>query len=389
MSDTLCLTGLTLVTPFDVIPDGALLVRDGRIVRAGRRVEVGVPPAAEPLHLPGSLALPGLTDLHIHGAGGVDFDPCDAAGFERASAMLASHGVTQALATLLPPPGGRWIERLAQVRTWLERCDRSPVLCGVHLEGPFLNPEMPGAIRREDLWPPDLARAEALFDALGPWLKLMTISPELPGALEIIRRGTARGVVMSAGHSTASYERMGEAIAAGVRQVTHLFNAMPPAHHRNPGILGAALTRPELLAQLIADGVHVHPVMLGLALRAKGRDGTALISDAVMPAGLPDGSYVFAGDRVEVTGGVARRPGGAICGSTALLDTGLRTLTRQCGIGIAEAAQATSWNGARALGLDGRKGRLAAGYDADVAIFSENLDPEMTLLGGRVAWRKG
>jgi N-acetylglucosamine-6-phosphate deacetylase len=384
MKKALCVTGAEIVTPLGVIGEGALVARDGRIERLGRREAVPVPADAEVLDLPGRVVLPGMVDVHIHGLAGVDFDECDAAGFERAAATLLARGVTQALITLLVPPWEDCSARMARVRGYLERADRTPLFCGAHLEGPFLNPEMPGAIPQRNLWPGDVARADALFDMLGPWLKMMTVAPEVPGGIEIIRRAAARGIVASVGHSKASYETVGDAIDAGAAQVTHMFNVMPPAHHREPGVLGAAFTRPELRVQLIADGIHVHPVMLGLALRARGVDAAVLISDAVAVAGLPDGEYLFAGDRAIVSGGVARRANGALCGSTALADVGVRTLVARCGVSLCDAARMAALNPARSLGLDGRKGRLAPGCDADFVVMSRELTPELTVFGGRV-----
>ena len=164
MDEQLCFTGADIVTPLGVVPDGVLVTRGARIERLGRRGAVPVPPQAQLRHLPGRVLLPGMVDVHIHGLAGVDFDECDAAAFERAAEMLLSRGVTQALITLLVPPWENCRERMARVRAYLDRADRSRVYCGVHLEGPFLNPEMPGAIPLRNLWPGDPDRAEALFD---------------------------------------------------------------------------------------------------------------------------------------------------------------------------------------------------------------------------------
>lgn len=388
MQRPLCFTGADIVTPLRVIADGVIVTRGGRIESLGRKSAVQIPADAEVRHLPGRVILPGLVDVHIHGVAGEDFDECDAAGFDRAAEMLLAHGVTQALITVLVPPYESFRERMGRIRAYLERPDRSGVFFGVHLEGPFLNPEMPGAIPQRNIWPADVARAQELFDSLGPWLKLLTVAPEIPGAVEVIRCAVARGIIPSAGHSKASYETVEAAIDLGLSQVTHMYNVMPPALHREPGLLGAALTRPELDVQLIADGVHISPVMLGLAIRARGPGSVLLISDAVGIAGLPDGEYFFAGDQVIVSGGVARRKNGALCGSTSLLDVGLRTLTQRCGVGLPDAARMASMNPARALGLDRRKARLAAGRDADFVVMDAALRPEMTVMEGRVVWGK-
>ena len=385
MAKPVCYTGADIVTPLRVINDGVLVTRGGIIESVGRKASVAIPVDADVIPMPGRTIMPGMIDVHVHGVAGVDFDECDAEGFERAAAMLLAHGVTQALITVLVPPYESFRKQAERIRAYLERSDRSAVYCGVHTEGPFLNPEMPGAIPLRNMWAADAARAEELFEAFGPWLKVMTVAPEIPGALDIIRLASARGIVPSAGHSKASYEVVEDAIDRGLSQVTHMYNVMPPAMHRDPGLLGAAYTRPELDVQLIADGVHVSPTMLGLAIRAHGAASVLLISDAVCIAGLPDGSYVFAGDKVIVSGGVARRMNGAICGSTSLLDAGIRTLTRKCGVSLCDAARMAGMNGARVLGLDRRKGRIVAGYDADFAILNAAYEVKQTVLGGVTA----
>lgn len=386
MTRPLCITGADIVTPFRVIRNGVLVVDGGALDQVGRRGVVHIPRVCERIDLPGRTILPGFVDLHIHGLAGYGFDEADGAGYEAAARALLKHGVTSALATLLPGPKAEMLERVRRVRAYLERPGRNPLFCGIHAEGPFLNPEMPGAIQPDHLWPAEMALAEELLDAAGPWLKLMTIAPELPGALDVIRRVVRQGCVPSIGHSKAHYEEVQDAIDCGLAQVTHIFNAMPLAHHRDPGVLGAAYTHQQLKVQLIADGIHVHPAIISFLAKVKGAGSILLISDAMVACDLPDGDYEFAGDRVCVRDGMAKREDGTLAGAAMALDGGVRNMVRLCGIPIGDAARMASLNSARVLNLDNRKGILAAGFDADFVILGPDMVPEMTVLGGRIVF---
>jgi len=386
MTQALCFTGADVVTPFRVISQG-VIVLDGPVLdQVGRADAVKIPAGSRRIDLPGRRILPGYVDLHLHGAAGQAFDECDAAGFEKAASALLAHGTTSALITLVPAAEQQFFKVMARVRAYLDQVDRSPVFCGLHVEGPFLNPEMHGALNPEGMWPADPALAELLFDSAGRWLKLMTIAPELPGAMEIIRDGVRRGVVISVGHSRATYQEVEDAIDCGLAQVTHVFNAMPLAHHRDPGVLGAAYTHQQLKVQLIADGVHVHPAIMSFLVKAKGVGGILLVSDAIPASGLPDGDYEFAGEALHLRGGVATRSDGTLAGSAMGLDGAVRNVVQLCGLPVGDAARMAGLNPARVLDMDGRKGVLAAGFDADFVVLGPDFTPEMTVVGGRVAW---
>ena len=373
MTERICLSGADIVTPFRVIPRGVIVIEDGRLDQVGRADVVQVPPRCKRLDLPGRQVVPGYVDLHLHGAGGCDFDRASDEELERGAAALLARGTTSALLTLTPAPTEELLATAERIRAYLEG-GTNPLFCGVHVEGPFLNPEMHGALDPAGMWPADPELAELLFDSAGPWLKLMTIAPEMPGAMEIIRRAARRGVVISVGHSRANYQEVEDAIDCGLAQVTHVFNAMPLAHHRDPGVLGAAYTHQQLKVQLIADGVHVHPAIMSFLVKVKGSGSILLVSDAMPASGLPDGDYEFAGRGASSARRDGRRASdGTLAGSALVLDGAVRNMVQSCGLAIGDAARMAGLNPARVLNLDNRKGILAVGHDADMVVLGTGL----------------
>ena len=257
-------------------------------------------------------------------------------------------------------------------------------MLGAHLEGPFLNPRRPGAMDPAWFLEPSASVIERLLAAGGGRVSMMTLAPELPGALQVIAALAGRGVVASLGHSDAAYESACAGVRAGARSVTHLFNAMAPLHHRRPGLLGAALDVENLRCELICDGVHVDPVAMRLALRAKGPGGLRLITDAIAAAGMGDGEYRLGESAVVVRDGRATLPGDdVIAGSTLTMDAALANAVRWLGVTVEQAVAMASANPARLLGLDDRKGAIAAGYDADLAVLDEDLRACSTMVAGR------
>jgi N-acetylglucosamine-6-phosphate deacetylase len=241
-----------------------------------------------------------------------------------------------------------------------------------------------------------------LVDAGGPWIRVMTVAPEMPGSMAVLRAASMEETAgstggerpshplhLSIGHSNARYEQIAEAIDNGLEGVTHIFNAMPPMHHRRPGVLAGTLLRDELLVEVIADAVHVHPAVLQLLMKVKGHDKIILVSDAIRAAGQPDGTYDFSGQRVVVRDDRAYLDDvpDTLAGSTVTLDRGLRTMIGDAGASLEQAAQMASLNAARILEWKYRRGILAVGKDADLTILDEDLHVRMTLKAGHVLWR--
>jgi N-acetylglucosamine-6-phosphate deacetylase len=254
---------------------------------------------------------------------------------------------------------------------------RDPAIAGVHLEGPWLSPERPGAQDVAALRAPD---PDELGRLMGAWpVRLVSLAPELPGALELIERVVAAGSLAALAHTDATYEQATEAIAAGARHAVHVFNAMRPLHHREPGVIGAVLDDDAVTCEVIADGHHVHPAVVRLLARAKGARNTTFVTDAIEAAGQPDGTYHLGAEPVTVRDGRAVTGGGALAGSTLTMDTAVRNAVAW-GIPLADALHMAATTPARVLGL--RKGRIAPGYDADLAVLDADLQVVATILAG-------
>ncbi len=378
------MTGLRsdrIVCPEGVVA-GEITVADGRIAA----VQAGARGAGEVLDFGSWWLVPGFIDGHVHGGGGAQFNTTDPDEIDRAARFHARHGTTGLLATTVAAPLD---ELCAAVAAIAERA-RAPSLpgaeiLGVHLEGPFLSTERPGAMDPEVFLDPDPAALERLLEAGAGTVRMMTIAPEPPGALALIQRLSEAGVIASLGHTDATFEEAEEALGAGARAVTHLFNAMRPLHHREPGVLGAALDLGEVSCELICDGVHVAPAVARMVHRLKGTAGVRLVTDAIQAAGMPDGHYRLGAAAVEVRDGRATLAGGeSIAGSTLTMDAALRNAVSFLNVTVEEAVLMASTNPARLLGLGQRKGSIAAGMDADLVLLDEELRVRGTMVSG--AW---
>ena len=376
----LLLTDCFLYTPEEYGP-GEVLVVNGRIAEVARRVETRQ--GAEVVGLEGAILAPGLIDLHVHGGNGVDTMDGEAGAIAGLSAFVAAHGVTGFLPTTVTAPLPEIERALKAVRRAVDGELPGAQVLGVHLEGPFFNRRRAGAQPLN--WCVDPARdALQRLLATGEGLvRMMSLAPELPGALAAIETLTQHGIVASVGHTDATYAQAQAAFAAGARHVTHLFNAMSPLHHREPGVVGAALTTDGVMVQLIADGLHLHPATLAVVVRCKGVDEVLLITDAIAGAGLPDGEYTMGRQRVIVRNGEARTPAGNLAGSTLTLERAVANMVRLVGVPLSSSLQMASLNPARVLGLAQRKGRLAPGYDADLVCLDADFNVRLTVVGGR------
>jgi N-acetylglucosamine-6-phosphate deacetylase len=320
------------------------------------------------------IAVPGLVDLQVNGFAGVDFLGADADGYRLAGEALLETGVTSYLPTFITAPE----EQLVAALRALPVDSDGPRILGAHLEGPFISALRLGIHPAEARRNPDPELLERLLDA-GP-VRLVTLAPELPGASAVVERLLRRETAVSLGHSDATAEQANAAFELGVRSVTHLFNAMRPFHHRDPGIVGAALARPDVVIQLIVDWVHVAPVSAAMVWQAaQGR--LALVTDAVSGAGLDGGTYRLGDLDVEIRDGVARGATGALAGSTLTLIDAVRNL-HSLGVPFEDAVGAATEVPARVLRLPA-SGRIGVGLPADVVVLSEELEIERVLVEGR------
>lgn len=351
------------MTHHGVVP-GDVEVADGAITA------VGCAPAGRT-----GLAVPGLIDLHVHGSAGVDFLTTDRAGYQRAGQALLATGVTAYHAAFVSAQPHVLDAALRELGA-LPAGD-GPRTLGAHLEGPFLAPERLGTHNPEHRRDPDAALLTRLL-AAGPVAE-MTLAPELPGAVALIRLLTSRGVIASVGHTNATAAQARAAFAAGARSVTHLFNAMRPLHHREPGVAGVALTTDEVTLELIVDGHHLDPDIVRLVWRAApGR--VALVTDGTAAAGMPDGTYTMGDIELTVLDGAVRNPAGALAGSALTMIAAVRNV-HALGIPLTDAVAAATRVPARLLGRDDI-GVLGPGAAADVVILDDGLDVRETFVAG-------
>lgn len=369
MSVDLLLTGARVLTPGEEA--GWVAVEAGRIAAVGGPADR--PPAAtETVELADRLVVPGFVDLHVHGGGGAQFMSGDPVQCRKAGRFHVGHGTTALLATTLTAPHD---DLLAAVQGIAAAGD--PAIAGIHLEGPWLSPERPGAQDAAALRDPDPGELAELM-AAGP-VRLVSVAPERPGALALIERIAAAGATAALAHTDATYDEAIAGLDAGARHAVHVFNAMRPLHHREPGVIGAVLERDAVTCEVIADGHHVHPAVVRLLARLKGPGATVLVTDAIEAAGLPDGEYRLGTAPVQVRDGRALTPSGHLAGSTLTLDAAVRNVCAW-GIPLPDALRMASTTPATVLGL--RKGRIAPGYDADLAVLDADLQPVATLVAG-------
>jgi N-acetylglucosamine-6-phosphate deacetylase len=378
-------------TPPLLIRGGNVATRDGLLSRTDVRIDDGVithigvelsSAGARVIEAGGLLVAPGFIDLHVHGTGGGMCESGDATQIETVSATLARSGVTAFLPTIatLPPDALR-----AAVRAIAQTAGGEPGarILGIHLEGPYLNPERAGAQPRHWIRAPSIEEFDALYDLSGGLICLVTVAPEIDGALPFIQAVRARGVTVAAGHSNATAAEMELAITAGATHVTHLFNAMRPLSHREPGILGVALTDDRLSVELICDGHHLSEPAVDIALRCKPAGTVVLVSDAVA-AGRADGEYEIFGTRCVVAAGTVRlKEGGQLAGSCLSLDEALRNVHRwRPELPLHRLVHMCSWSAARAIGVDGDRGEIVPGRAADLVLLDSALRVVRTLRAG-------
>ncbi len=363
-----------------VLSPGAVLIEDGKIV-ATTTAATEIPDHAEIIDAEGYDVVPGLIDVHLHGLMGHD---AMGPGLEDVIRTLPQFGVTAFLGTTLTLPEDETLEGLQAMARVIDNPPAGAQCLGIHLEGPFLSPEKPGMATSEWFAPLTWELFEVLQEAAGGHIRMMTFAPEIGSGLRHLPRLIESGVMPVVGHSEATFEQMTEAVKVGLAHASHTFNAMPPLHHRHPGVLGAVLYYREIVAELVADGVHVHPAVMSILLRVKGLDDVCLVSDASPFAGMPDGEYEWEHKPLFVSQGACRLENGTIAGAHALLDTGVRNLIQLVGLSLNDALVPATAVPAQVLGAN--KGRLAAGYDADIVMLDSEQRVVSTMVAGEIVY---
>ena len=376
-----------LFTPHQPGQTGWLLAEGGQIrsIGFGRAPDFPQDLSLQRLDAQGDMLLPGFIDLHVHGAMGHELMDASPTGLEEMARFYASHGVTAFLATT-------WTTSRESIRKALELVEemQGPIrngatLLGVHLEGPYLHPARCGAqevthIRRA-------GREEALEFLETGVIRLLALAPEFEENLWLIEECVRRGITVSAAHTTASYEQMQIAVAHGVSQVTHTFNAMQGLGHREPGTVGAALTLPQVACELIADNIHVHPAVQKILVDVKTPAGIILITDAVRPAGLPPGEYILDDRPVNTHSGAVRLADGTLAGSILSMERALQNICSASGRPLTEMWPASSLNAARAIGMSACKGSLEVGKDADLVLLDDSFKVHLTIAQGEFVFQ--
>jgi N-acetylglucosamine-6-phosphate deacetylase len=364
------------ITPIEEIIDAGILFRDGVIEAVGPRSGMTLPSDGWEIQALDKTAAPGFVDVHIHGAGGHDVMEGTDSALAAVSKMIAAYGTTSLVATTVtadPEMICRSAEGISSYigRQQLAGDSRAEVL-GIHFEGPFISPARRGVHPPQFIRLPSAELLGKFVEAAGGHAQILTIAPELLGAMPCIDAAHKSGLVVGIGHTDATYEQARAAIARGVHHAIHVYNAMRPFSHRDSGVIGAVLTTPEITAELIADGVHVDETAMRLLLQAKGAGGVILISDGISATGMPDGKYSLGGLEVTVSGGVCRDAEGRLAGSTLTLDRALRNIVN-LGASLADALRMLTLNPAKLLGIEFKKGSLRNGADADIILLDEGL----------------
>jgi len=363
-------------TPTSEIEDAGILFREDVIEAVGPRSGMSLPSGAQEIRADGRIAVPGFIDVHIHGAGGHDFMEGKSEACRAVSRKVSEHGTTSLVATTVTASSDDTVRAVEGIAGYMARQHQTEEaraeILGIHFEGPFISKERRGVHPPEWIQLPSSQTLGRFLKAAAGNARILTIAPELLGAAPCIDAAREAGLVVSMGHTDATYEQARAAMARGARNATHVYNAMRPFSHRDPGVIGAVLTSPDINAELIADGVHVEEAAMKLLLLAKGVARVILVSDGLSATGMPDGKYMLGNLEVTVSGGVCRNADGVLAGSTLTLDRALRNIVN-LGIALPDAVRTLTLNPASMLGIEFKKGSLRTGADADIVLLDEGL----------------
>ena len=385
MAQRLLITNCTLFNAGDSNQTVSILIEDGIINQVGQ-IDFAAR-CDNILDAKGRIIAPGFIDVHIQGAGGADILDATADALKTISQTCARFGTTSFLATTVYT-ADQENKHLALVAQYAG-CDLGGAnLLGVHLEGPFISPHKRGMIRPECTCAPSLQLLEKIQDVTGGRLKMMTIAPELPGNTRIIQHLVDSDIIASFGHSNATYEQTFDGFAAGISHVTHLFNTMPPLHHRSPGPLLAIFETKSITTQLICDGIHIHPSVLRFAFELLGPCRIIPITDGMQATGLPDGRYFYNGIEYEARDGTARYKDGTLIGTALGLSQLLQKLVTFTGCPLNTAIKTVTENPARLLCIEKRKGSIAPGKDADLVLLEHDYSVHITIVGGKTVYKR-
>ncbi|RAT96322.1 N-acetylglucosamine-6-phosphate deacetylase [Brevibacillus sp. Leaf182] len=377
-----------LVADGQEMHNGLVVVGNGTISYAGKADAYGKALPDHVVTVEDGWICPGFVDMHMHGIDGYDTMDGTPESLQAISTALARHGVTSFLATTMTAP----YDQLEKVLVNIAQNSREGLpgaqAIGIHLEGPWINPRYKGAQKEENIAIPKLDAVQKLYGLSEGLIKVVTIAPEQPEALEAIAWLKERDVIVSAGHTGATFAQATEAVDAGVRHFTHCFNAMTGLHHREPGVVGAAMYHEQLSTELIADGIHVHPAVMKILYRVKTAERLALVSDSMRAAAMGEGTYDLGGQEVHVQDNQAKLADGTLAGSILTLNRAVGNMVTLSGVSVPDAVEMASLTPASILGIGERKGRLTAGYDADITVLNSQFDVTMTFVAGKEVYHQ-
>jgi N-acetylglucosamine-6-phosphate deacetylase len=363
-------------------------MEDGIIAAVARRADISIPVGARVTDFGDGILAPGMIDIHIHGAAGHDVMEGTSESLAAIERLMLRHGVTSYCPTTVTAPMNETLHSLEALAHEMQRNEANgspdPTRArplGVHLEGPFLSHARRGVHPPFHLQPASQEIFNQMWDAAGGRIRMLTIAPELEGALDLIAHASIRGVSVSIGHSNADLAQARSGVVAGARHATHTFNAMRRFGHRDPGLLGAILTDDAITADIIADGIHVSPDVVALFVRSKGPAGAVLITDSISATGMPDGTYRLGSFEVLVRDGRCDSHG-KLAGSVLTMDRALRNTMQFAKMSFQDCLRMATLNPARVLGIEHCKGVLRAGADADVVVFSPAGEVRQAIVGG-------
>jgi N-acetylglucosamine-6-phosphate deacetylase len=365
------------------ILEGHAVVYDGNIAAIVPEEQVGQYEVYEEIDAGGRYLSPGFIDIHVHGCSGFDAMDDEEEALAAISKSVLQTGVTSFLPTTMTMPFTKIEKAMGRIRQLIGKTDGAEIL-GCHMEGPFINEEYKGAQDKRYIIGPELSRIAPYLDCI----KIITLAPEIAGSRDFIEVCKQKGIIVSIGHSSATYEQAMEAIALGATHMTHTFNALPGLHHRRPGAIGAAMDS-NIMCELIADNLHVHPAMQRLLLKVKGLEKIVLISDALRASLLGDGQYDLGGQNVFVKNGEAHLASGVLAGSVLALNQAVSNFRNNTGLDLAKAVQLVTINPAREIGVADSKGSIEVGKHADMVIFDEKLKIFATFVRGNSLYRRG
>ena len=360
-----------------------VLIFDDKIVDIIPEERLGHYHLAEKIDAMGRFVSPGFIDVHVHGCSGFDTMDDDKEALDVISKNVLKTGVTSFLPTSMTMEFSKIDKSLAHIRGAMVHSNGAQIL-GCHMEGPFINAANKGAQDEKYIIAAEFEKIKPYLDVI----KIITIAPELAIDDTFIRRCVHEGIIVSIGHSNATYEEALVAIEAGASHMTHTFNALPPLHHRSPGAIMAAMESDKVVCELIVDNVHVHPAMQRLLLKMKGADRLILITDALRACMLCDGTYDLGGQMVTVGKGEARLKDGALAGSVLLINKAVKNFMDNTGLDVISAVKLVTVNAARQLGILSDKGSLAIGKHADIVIFDDSVEVFTTIVRGNVLYRR-